>query len=130
MLLCVCRLILRWVSINFIASLNTIRDRIGAHALLRWEMTLASGNHVLVVMALPMGVILLWLMGLEWRSYDLLIVIIIHWSFDVVYRLHGVLVVIHVVTCACVDNIMLSRIKCVALILWCSLMLDLVLVLR
>jgi len=95
-LLWIYRLILRLISIRFVTRLNTIWDRICSRTFL-WligEMTLASGNHILV-MTLPMSQIYLLLMTLNRRSYYLLIVIIIDWSFNIGDCLHGVLVVVY-----------------------------------
>ena len=84
-----------------------------------WEMTLSSGNHILV-MALPVGVVLFLLMVLNRRSHDLLIVVIIHWSLDVGDLFHGELVVLIV---ANFNQILLSGVKSVALIVLSSWML-------
>lgn len=80
---------------------------------------MSRGNYVLV-MVLPMSVILFLLVALNWRSYDLLIVIIIDWSLDVGDLLHGVLVVLVI---ANLDHIVLSGVKSVTLIVLNSRML-------
>lgn len=103
-------LLLRLVSICFITRLNTIWDRICGHTFCLGIMS--SGNHVLV-MALPMSIILLLLMVLDWRSHHLLIVIIIYWSLDIVDRLHGVLP-IGITTIACINLMSYSRVKGIA----------------